>query len=253
MVQSCNDTSTFNDTDDICTFAPNMSEAEPKLAKANSRLVEQGQRCQRLGDEGWKNVRYADVQNNFHVTPVFSALKVNSVLATNTPAWTSLNQLEKSDMTLGAVSYGLLLQRAAFEEACKKFDAKIRQEIQKQFLDSNSEFRKISDNLLQYICGRRAEVIQTRRETYKCANKILNDLLHDIPPSNTHLFCEDKLSEVIKEHGGTYKFFPKRITQSKTTKKSFKSSIIKNRSTQNREKADGTKFSSVMEKRKRRQ
>lgn len=64
-------------------------------------------------------MRYADVQKYFHATPVFSALKVNSVLATNTPTWSSLGPLEEVDSTLGAGTYDLLLQRAAFE-ACKK-------------------------------------------------------------------------------------------------------------------------------------
>lgn len=133
-------------------------------------------------------------------------------------------------MTLGALTYGLLLQRKAFEEACTKLEAKAKQEIQKHFLDSNSEFRKISDNLLQYTCGRRAEVIQTRRDTYKCPNKVLNDVLHEIPPSDTHLFCEEKLNEAIKEQGGAYKFFPKKAIQLKQTKKPFKG----NSSTKNR-------------------
>lgn len=208
---------------DVCSFAPCTTEAEPKLMKANPVLAEQGRKCQRLNDSNWRNVRYADVQKHFHATPVFSALRVNSILATNTPTWSSLAPLERADLTLGAITHGLLLQRAAFEEACKKMDKKSRQEIQKHFLDSSSEFKKMSDNLLQYTCGRRAEVIQSRREIYKCPNKVLNDILHEIPPSDTHLFAEDKLTEAVKEQGGVYKLFPKGKPYVKHAKKSASS------------------------------
>ncbi|XP_049866092.1 uncharacterized protein LOC126379470 [Pectinophora gossypiella] len=205
-------------------FTPSTVEAEPKLAKADHRLVEQGRRCQRLNDEGWKNVRYAEVQKTFHATPVFGALKVNNLLATSTPSWNSTAQLEKTDLTLGAITHGLLLQRKAFQEICKTLDAKAQQDIQKHLLAPDSTFRKISDGLLQYTCGRRAEIIQLRREIYKSPNKILNEILHDIPPSDTHLFDDEKLSEVVKNQGGAHKFFPRKTTPGfKTGKKPFTS------------------------------
>ncbi|XP_069360185.1 uncharacterized protein [Maniola hyperantus] len=185
-----------------CDFSPCTKEAEAKLTKADPNLVDQGRKCQRLNEDGWKNIRYADVQKMFHATPVFSALKVNNHLATITPNWNSTAQLEKTDMALGAITYGLLLQRKAFQEACQKMDPNTRMEIQNHMLGADSSFKKISDGLLQYSCGRRAETIQARRETYKPANKVLSNILHDIPPSDTHLFSEEKLSEVIKDQGG---------------------------------------------------
>lgn len=193
-----------------CDFSPCTTEAEPKLGKANPQLVDQGRKCQRLGDDGWKNIRYAEVQKTFHVAPVFGSLKVNSLLATSTPRTALQGHLEKTDLTLGAISYGLFLQRKAFEDAWKKLDSNAQQEVQKKFLAPECEFRKISDGLVQYTCGRRAEVLQTRRETYKPTNKVLHDILHDIPPSDTHLFCEDKLGEAVKNQGGVHKFLPKR-------------------------------------------
>lgn len=92
-------------------------------------------------------------------------------------------------MTLGAITYGLLLQRKAFQDACQKMDSKSRGELQKHMLATDGAFKKISDGLLQYTCGRRAEIIQARRETYKPA-KVLSDILHEIPPSDTHLFLK---------------------------------------------------------------
>lgn len=201
-----------NENDTGCDFSPCTVETEPKYAKADPQLAEQGRKCQRLGEDNWKNVRYSDVQKTFHATPVFSALKVNGLLAPSTPAWTSLSQLERMDTALGAITHGLLLQRQAFQEACKKLDANSQREIQNHFLNPECNFRKLSDNLLQYTCGRRAEVIQLRRETYKSQNKALNDILHDIPPSETHLFSDQKLAEAVKDQGGAHKFFPKKTS-----------------------------------------
>lgn len=56
-----------------CDFLPHTTQAEPKLAKADPNLVDQGRKCQRLNEDGWKNIRYADVQKMFQATPVFSA------------------------------------------------------------------------------------------------------------------------------------------------------------------------------------
>lgn len=191
-----------------CDFLPTICEAEPKFPKPDPIIAEQGRKCQRFDDESWKNVRYADVQKMFHATPVFSALKVNSILASTTPSWTSLSHLERTDTTLGAISHGLLLQRREFTEACKGLDSNTQKVIQRRFLNPDCQFRKITDGLLQYTCGRRAETFQSRRETYKSSNKVLNELLHDIPPSDTHLFSEVKLTEAIKNQGGVHKFFP---------------------------------------------
>lgn len=200
----------------ILDFSPNTAEVEPKLAKANTKLAEQGKKCQRLGDDGWKNIRYADVQKSFQATPVFCALKINSQLASATPSWQTVPLLEKADLTLGAITHGLLQQRDALQEACKNLSPAAQQELHNVLLTPESNFRKVSDSLLQYTCGRRAEIIQQRREIFKPANKTLYEVLHDIPPSETHLFTENKLAETIKEQGGLYKFFP--VKRSPATK-----------------------------------
>lgn len=189
-------------------FFPSTTESEPKILKTDPIIAKQGRKCQRLGEEGWKNIRYGDVQKTFHATPVFCALKVNPQLATATPAWQTLTLLEKIDLTLAGISHGLLQQRKAFQESCSKLDPQSQKIVQKEFLAPDSTFRKTSDSLLQYTCGRRAEVIQHRREVYKVPNKVLNDIIHEVPPSDTHLFSEEKLSEVLKENGGIHKFFP---------------------------------------------
>jgi hypothetical protein len=171
-------------------------------------LVKQGRECQRFNSESWQNIRYAEVQKTFQATPTFTSLKVNGNLATVTPSWQLVFVLEKMDLCLAATTHGLLQQRQTFQNIYKNAPAAVKSHISKYFLASESTFRKTSDSLLQYVCGRRAEVIQHRRGIYKTHNKTLNDLLHGIPPSETHLFAEPQLSEFVKEQGGVYKLFP---------------------------------------------
>ncbi|KAJ8710599.1 hypothetical protein PYW08_009114 [Mythimna loreyi] len=181
-------------------FTPGTKETEAKITKADEVLVKQGIDCQRFGSEGWKNIRYAEVQKTFQATPAFTALKVNSNLATVTPSWQLVSVLEKMDLCLGAITHGLLLQRQTFQEIYQDAPASVKAYISKQFLGSDSSFRKVSDSLLQYTCGKRSEVIQQRRGIYKPQNKIINELLHAIPPSESHLFAEPQLSELEKRY-----------------------------------------------------
>lgn len=97
-------------------FAPETKKVEGKVGKADEVLVKQGIQCQRLDSESWQQIRYAEVQKNFKATPVFTNLKVNSNLATVTPSWQLVSVLEKTDLSFGAISHGLLMQRKTFQD-----------------------------------------------------------------------------------------------------------------------------------------
>lgn len=195
-------------TEPLEDFAPGTKETEGKITKADETLVKQGCDCQRFNSESWQNIRYAEVQKTFQATPAFTSLKVNGNLATVTPTWQLVSVLEKMDLCLAAITHGLLQQRQTFQDIYKSAPASVKSHISKYFLAPESTFRKTSDSLLQYVCGRRAEVIQQRRGIYKSHNKTLNEMLHVIPPSETHLFAEPQLSEFVKEQGGVSKLFP---------------------------------------------
>lgn len=208
-------------------FTPGTKETEAKVTKADETYVKQGIDCQRFNSESWQNIRYAEVQKMFQASPAFTALKVNSNLATVTPPWQLVSVLEKIDLCLGAITHGLLQQRRAFQDIYQDAPTSVKAYISKKFLDSDSSFRKVSDSLLQYTCGKRSEVIQQRRAIYKPQNKIINELLHSIPPSESHLFAEPQLSDLIKEQGGIFKFFPgkfRKITtaSASTTRPTFR-------------------------------
>lgn len=191
-------------------FNPITTVTEPKVAKTDPHYLKQGVDCQRFGQEGWRDVRYADTQKQFQASPAFCALKVNNLLASVTPNWKSAAVLEKFDMTLGAITHGLLQQRRIFKELLDHLPHEIKRKIGSDFLNTDSQFKKKSDALLQYVCGRRAEVIEQRRGAYKVQNKALYDILHSIPPSETHLFSDEALSNAVKDcsNSDIKKLFP---------------------------------------------
>lgn len=213
------DIATEREEENFFDFSPATKETEAKIGTADEGLAKQGSHCQRLGESSWQNIRYAEVQKQFQASPVFTSLKTNSNLATVTPNWQTVALLEKMDACLGAITHGLLQQRKQFQEIYNKASLEIKSHISKNFLATESAFRRTSDSLLQYTCGKRAEIIQQRRSIYTPANKTFNELLHSIPPSNTHLFSEPQLSDLIKEQGGANKFFPFRKHPTSNTSK----------------------------------
>lgn len=196
--------------DSASTVSVNTIETVATLNVAEDILVKQGIACQRLETDGWTNINCVEGQKRFQAAPVFTNLKVNRNLATVTPPGQLVTVLEKMDLCLGAITHGLLQQRKEFQEIFQKATLEVKSVISKYFLSSESSFRRTSDALLQYTCGKRAEVIQQRRSIYKPSNEVLHELLHKIPPSSTYLFSEPKLSDLVKEQGGIQEFFPEK-------------------------------------------
>nr|CAI5830700.1 unnamed protein product [Callosobruchus analis] len=68
------------------------------------------------------------------------------------------------------------------------------------------EFREISDEILQYTCGRRAEAIELRRTSFYPKNDAIASQLENIPPSETFLFDESQFADFFKLHGRFFRF-----------------------------------------------
>ncbi|KAI8427650.1 hypothetical protein MSG28_002121 [Choristoneura fumiferana] len=188
-----------SEDDDTYDFMPKTTEQEPKIRKADPKALKYGIECQRLGQSGWANLRYGETGKLFQATPAFCALKTNTVLAGVAPKWKFAETLESFDGTLGAITNGLIQQRLIFEEILASLPKDVRKKVKKEYLGPESKFKKNSTDLLQYVCGKRTEVIRLRRKVFTPRNKVIKQIIHEIPPSETHLFEEKMLTDVVKE------------------------------------------------------
>ncbi|CAH0551341.1 unnamed protein product [Brassicogethes aeneus] len=183
-------------------FTPKTKEQDLVIPAPRHNILEQGRECQRLGQLSFNKIRYSDVHKKLHASPVFSALK---------------EQLSKYDATLGPILHGMLLQREAFSNALGEIIKKHPQT--KADLHTNlvkGEFRQISDDLVQYVCGRRAETIDQRRKILKPKNEYVASLLENIPPSDTHLFEENSFNDFHKQHEQLFRpFYSNRSTSNR--------------------------------------
>ncbi|CAH0560549.1 unnamed protein product [Brassicogethes aeneus] len=151
-------------------FTPRTREQEPSVPAPKAHIAAQGVECQKLGKTSFSRIRYAEVQKKLQAAPVFSALRVNLQLANLCKTSPLQDQLIKMDLTFGTVVHGLLLQREAFSEGVKELVIKhpeIKSDVQSLLMGSDSSFRSISDDLLQNVCRRRAEIIEQRRSLIK--------------------------------------------------------------------------------------
>nr|CAH7721074.1 unnamed protein product [Callosobruchus chinensis] len=187
------------------TFSPVTREIEPVIPRADRVIEQQGLKCQRLGENSWNKIRYVDAQKKLQASPIFSTLKINSSLYNAyQPQSNSMKDiLSKNDLAFGTIIHGLLKQRSNIQVALKEAADKHPEaaESLKSILAGGSEFRTTSDDLLQYACGKRSEVIEARRKLYEPKSSYYRSVLNEIPPSSTHLWDEDQLKEAIKAHG----------------------------------------------------
>ncbi|XP_012269133.2 uncharacterized protein LOC105693654 [Athalia rosae] len=203
---------------DALALTPQVKESEPSIPVPTPEIKAQGLSCQKLGTPNWNKIRYKEVQKNLQASPVFDALKVNSQLGGLTQKSFSQSILVKMDAMAGTITHGLLKERAKITDGLRALAQKYPDaytDIKDIFLGESS-VKQISDDLLQYSCARRAEIIEMRRRFFKPKDLHLVAKLEEIPPSESHLFAEEMLSNFVNQQGGIYKIFH-------TNQRSFKS------------------------------
>ncbi|KAL1454385.1 hypothetical protein WDU94_010652 [Cyamophila willieti] len=182
------------------SFDPMTVEKDPDVLEPSPSILAQGVKCQRLGESGWNRIRYAEAEKVLKRGAVFQPLTMNGQFR---PPVTdsSLRQLER---TLGTITHGLLIQRQAFIEGVNRVRALCPEAgpaIQDHLVDVQTDFRGKSDALLQFVCGKRAEVLAERRKAVEPADPSRKRSLQAIPPSSSHLFDEDQLGRWISQPG----------------------------------------------------
>ncbi|XP_045782643.1 uncharacterized protein LOC123879138 [Maniola jurtina] len=192
---------------DVLDFRPMVKEAEPPVPEPSSQARLEGIECQRFGSESWSRLRYKEVEKRLHAAPVFSTLKVNTELGGMLSHPSAL--AARQDGMLGTIVHGLLLQRRVLSEELKTLAKKHPEAAGdlRSVLADGSRFKVVSDDLLQFTCGHRAETIEMRRKAFKARNENLSASLQQIPPSATHLFEEKRLTDFVRDNGGVKQVF----------------------------------------------
>lgn len=167
---------------------------------------------QRFGSIDWKEVRYAPVLRSFLASPGFIDLKINEELC----------HLEKgkdpvapTERALAGLSNAILENRNLLRSSLQGIvdwasanpDQLNAQSLFDQFNSSfgmNSLIMKNYEQMLQIVCGKRAECIEVRRERLigEVTTKNLQVALRKLPPSAEYLFAKDNLSGLMQSLGG---------------------------------------------------
>lgn len=168
---------------------------------------------QHFKSENWTNVRYSEIQKSYNARPGFVDLEAND----------EIKQIEKSsslsatDKSLGAITRAVIMQSDALKKGVSDLlkwtqDAEIidnESMISKIKEIFSGDFQKISLDCLQLVCGRRADIIEQRRDAFisQIKDKFLKASLKKIPPSCEYLFDREPFVEFLKNNGGFSKIF----------------------------------------------
>lgn len=184
---------------------------------ADSRLKE-FERLQHFGSSHWVDVRYAEVQKKYLTIPTGTNLEVNDEFI---PFDNKQHVMLKSlDQTFAALTNMLLIQRETIQGAIKDLlswcndknthltPASATAKLREVFAD-DSKLKTVSKDLIQVVCGRRADIIQQRRDKLlaNVKDKFNKTVLRKVPPSCEHLFQASPLADTITKMGGCSKVF----------------------------------------------
>ncbi|KAI5645625.1 hypothetical protein NE865_02292 [Phthorimaea operculella] len=156
----------------------NTSLKDPKVLAADPGHLKLLESLQKFGEPSWKDVRYTDALKAHNATPGFVDLE-------------NLQDFVNWTAQPGAV----LTSENIFDKISELFQP-------------SSKFHKVSEEIMQMVCGKRAEFIETRRERIlsEVSNKNLSEGLRRIPPSSKHLFDDAQLRAYIQSTGGIDKW-----------------------------------------------
>jgi hypothetical protein len=194
---------------------PAIALKEPALLAPSGKSLEIIKRLQHFDSKEWNEVRYSKVLKEYVADPGFKELEINLDLQTKDPS-PVFPQMERA---FAALSHAILLQREALQNSLREViewstntedlsPLSLKIKIQEKF-SAQGEYNKISDDMLQICCGKRAEVIEHRRDKIlaNCVRDFEKEALKKIPPTIENLINEEKLSSQLQKLGGSSKIF----------------------------------------------
>jgi hypothetical protein len=190
---------------------------EPKIPRPPAAFLGTLKRLQRFGSAEWCNVRYSKVSKEYIADPGFKELSENSELSALDPASPQLASVERA---LAAITHAALKERDLLQSSLQELinwghdgeSALTPDALETKISDlfgGQGLCNRVSDDLLQIACGKRAEIIETRRNRFLKMLKNKHDVqpLAKIPPSASFLFEEAAFSSELQRLGGVSKCF----------------------------------------------
>ncbi|XP_063634870.1 uncharacterized protein LOC134805507 [Cydia splendana] len=195
------------------TFDIETKLKEPSVPKTPDFFLKMLLDVQRLGSAAWSEVRYSDTQKLYNHTPGFVDLESNEEVK----MYDTSRHLAYADKSYAAITYCILKQKQAIQDSIRsllswaknmnfsydELNTKVDELFQK------GDLQKVSSDLLQLVCGHRAEAIEMRREaiTSQIKEPLVKALVNKIPPSTTNIFDADSFTSALEKAGGVRKTF----------------------------------------------
>lgn len=191
---------------------------EPTIPTADVSRVKKIEGLQHFGSPEWNEVRYGDVVRRYLANPMFNQLEVNG-------EFLHLNKSEQYagslDKFCGALSHALLQQNECLRKSLQElvnWSAEEGKELTAGSLFKkvellfapDTEYQAVTKDVLQMVCGRRANAIHHRRDAIlnEVKSRYIREAVKNIPPAAGYLFDPSKLESQIQRMGGLDKCLP---------------------------------------------
>lgn len=243
---------TRNKFEDISNLSVTVK--EPTVTVAIPERVSKLAALQRFDSPDWNAVRYIDTQKKYVASPGFVELKVNEELKRfdDPMASSSWSKMERS---FAALSNAVMAQNELVNSALQNLiDWSARPDSQlspttlydklKELFGSDSGYKSASHDILQIICGKRAEVLEQRRRSIlrNLKVKYMRDDIEKLPPSSEYMFAPQSLASYVQKIGGIDKLdkqsvpIPRPARARSPQERSFQQPRISNKARRNERK-----------------
>lgn len=191
--------------------------ASESVKRTSESKLNYVRKIQHFDSTEWNNVRYTETQKKYISTPAFTNLGMNDELLAFESKFSHLRSL---DQTFGALTNMVITQKEALQTTLKSLlewssdstttltHASLSTKVHELFSNA-CPYTNVSKDILQVICGRRANIIEHRRDSSLSAvkDKYNKTILRRIPPSCEYLFQPKDLSDAVTKLGGGTQVF----------------------------------------------
>lgn len=192
----------------------NTTVKEPVIPKSSQTHIDFLNSIQHFGSSDWADIRYSEVQKGYCSTPGFVDSECNDELK----PYDKITSLSITEKGFAAITQALIKQKESMQSGLESLLAwvsscndltvsALKTKLNEIFIEGS--YNKISVDLLQMVCGHRADLIQQRRDNILkyVKDKYIRGAIRKIPPTCDLLFDKVMLSSELEKTGGVSKTF----------------------------------------------